>query len=105
KPEYCFIRSHGFEHADGGMAMKFSTRRIESRTGDIVLCPAPSHHFMSSLLALLTLMLLGILSPAQADDSLLHKAAAQHRHAYHTGYITSLIRFEHNTELRYIDTP
>jgi hypothetical protein len=46
-----------------------------------------------------------ILFPARADDSLLQKAYAQYRQAYHTGYITSLILFEHNTELRYVDTP
>lgn len=41
----------------------------------------------------------------QADDTLLQKALVQYRQAYHTGYITSLIRFENNTELRYVDTP
>jgi hypothetical protein len=55
---------------------------------------------------LVMLGLLGLaLVPARADDALLQKAHAQYRQAYQTGHITSLIRFEHNTELRYVDTP
>lgn len=42
---------------------------------------------------------------SRADDVLVQQAAAQYRQAYQNGYITSLIRFEHNTELRYMDTP
>ncbi len=49
--------------------------------------------------------LLLLTGAAYADNALLHQAYAQYRQAYHTGYITSLIRFEHNTELRYADTP
>lgn len=49
--------------------------------------------------------LLGISLPTQAADSLLQKATAQYRQAYQNGYITSVIRFELNTELRYTDTP
>jgi hypothetical protein len=59
--------------------------------------------------ASLFLMVYGLLGlthlPVYADDSLLQKAYAQYRQAYQTGYITSVIRFEHNTELRYVDTP
>ena len=58
-------------------------------------------------LHLLIILTLPALSPsvALADDSLLQKASTQYRQAYRTGYITSLIRFENNTELRYADTP
>ena len=55
-----------------------------------------------------TLLVVGLLLlslSTRAENILLHQANTQYRHAYHTGYITSVIRFEHNTELRYIDTP
>lgn len=49
--------------------------------------------------------LFGISSPAHANEPLLQKATAQYRQAYQNGYITSVIRFKHDTELRYMDTP
>lgn len=57
------------------------------------------------LIQLIPLACLLFITPVRAEDSLLRSAAAQYRQAYQNGYITSVIRFEHNTELRYMDTP